>query len=128
MRRFAAATDAITARHGLTPQRYDVLALLHAAPNRTCTASELAARLEVSPSGLTELISRAQRAGLLERVPDAADTRVKHIKATPEGTKRYSGAVIELRPERAHLLSIIKDLAETAAALATPAQRRGDAH
>ena len=120
MRRFATATDTITSKHGLTPRRYDLLAILHAAPNRTCTASELASTLEVSPSGLTELISRAQRAGLLERLPNTTDTRVKHIRPTREGTERYYKAVTDLRPERQHLLAIIEQIAATTASLAHP--------
>ena len=117
LRRFHRATDAIALRHGLTARRYDLLAMLHGAPKKTCTLSALARRLQLSPNTTTELVDRAVTAGLVTRKGDGEDARVKHIAPTPYGTDCYYAAVDDLRPERRRLLSILKEIAAYSARL-----------
>ncbi|MFE0513384.1 MarR family winged helix-turn-helix transcriptional regulator [Streptomyces sp. NPDC058964] len=73
--------ETASARHGLTPQQVKVLlALDEALPMR-----RLAERVGADPSNLTGMVDRLQGRGLVERVPDPADRRIKRIAATEAG-------------------------------------------
>ncbi|MGV9247690.1 MarR family winged helix-turn-helix transcriptional regulator [Streptomyces sp. NPDC003710] len=73
--------ETASAHHGLTPQQVKVLlALDEALPMR-----RIAERLGTDPSNLTALVDRLQSRGLVERVPDPADRRIKRIAATEAG-------------------------------------------
>jgi DNA-binding MarR family transcriptional regulator len=117
LRRFHRATDAVALRHGLTGRRYDMLAMLHSAPNHTLTLGALARILELGPNTTTELVDRAVTAGLVTRKGDTDDARVKHIAPTPQGTSCYYAAVNDLRPERRRLLSILEEISAYSARL-----------
>ena len=47
--------------------------------------TELAARSGVAKQSMIELVDRAERAGLVTREPDPADTRAKIVRLTPAG-------------------------------------------
>jgi DNA-binding MarR family transcriptional regulator len=49
------------------------------------THSELAHRMHVSPATVTNMIKRMEKAGFVERRPDAADQRVSHVHLTDAG-------------------------------------------
>jgi DNA-binding MarR family transcriptional regulator len=49
------------------------------------THSELARRIHVSPATVTNMIKRMEKAGLVERRPDAEDQRVSHVHLTDAG-------------------------------------------
>lgn len=117
LRRFAAVSDTVTRAHGLTPRQYDLLAVLHA-PDESPTLTSLARSLALSKSATTELLTRAAEAGLVTRSLDARDGRIKHAAPTEEGTRRYLGAVGQLRTERARLLELLTTAAGLAASLA----------
>jgi len=120
MRRFVAATDDVTRAHGLTPRQYDLLALLHRpVADVELTATVVADELCLSRSATTELLTRASKAGLVTRHGDEDDMRVKHLVATPEGTKRFEAAVADLRSERNRILSLLQAAAALAGALST---------
>lgn len=53
-------------------------------------ASELAGRLDIRPSSLSELLKKMEDEGYFVRVRDAADSRVVHIHATEEGRAEYA--------------------------------------
>lgn len=50
--------------------------------------SELAAKLDIRPSSLTELLSKLENDGLITRQQDQTDRRLIHVNLTPQGTKR----------------------------------------
>jgi DNA-binding MarR family transcriptional regulator len=116
IRRFLAATDGVTEARGLTPRQYDLLALLHR-PNdgREVTASSIADELCLSRSATTELLTRAVNAGLVVRNADSQDMRIKHLNPTREGTRRFYGAVKDLRTERQRILTLLRAAAALAA-------------
>jgi DNA-binding MarR family transcriptional regulator len=64
---------------------YDVLLELSAAPGRRLRMHELARAVVLSRSGLTRLVDRLERAGLLRREPDPADGRGSFAVLTDEG-------------------------------------------
>lgn len=64
---------------------YDVLLELSVAPGRRLRMHELASAVVLSRSGLTRLVDRLERAGLLRREPDPADRRGAFAVLTDEG-------------------------------------------
>jgi DNA-binding MarR family transcriptional regulator len=120
LRRFLAASDAVTTAHQLTPRQYDLLALLHRPhENRPVTASDVAEELSLSRSSVTELLTRAAESGLITREQGDGDMRVKYLQPTPEGSRRFLDAVDELRSERTRLLGLLRAAAVLAATLSS---------
>ena len=108
LRSFAAATDEIAARHQLTARQYD-LCLLIAGGHGDTIGREIAEALHVSPNATSELISRAVNEGLVKRNNSTRDTRLKPLTLTPNGRRRFLATFNDLRPERARLLTILKE-------------------
>jgi DNA-binding MarR family transcriptional regulator len=70
------ALDAeLAAEHQLPLSSYEVLITLRAAPGRRCRMAELADRVLLSRSGMTRLVDRLEREGLLERDTCTSDGR-----------------------------------------------------
>jgi DNA-binding MarR family transcriptional regulator len=53
---------------------------------------DLGRAVVISKSGLTGLVDRTQRAGLVERGGDPGDRRVVHVTLTPAGAEAYRRA------------------------------------
>jgi DNA-binding MarR family transcriptional regulator len=64
---------------------YDVLVQLSEADDHSLRMQDLADRVLLSQSGLTRLVDRLQRAGLVERVRCAEDGRGLFARLTPDG-------------------------------------------
>jgi len=80
------ALDAeLEAEHGLPLTSYDVLINLSLAPNRRLRMFELADAIVLSRSGLTRLVDRLERDGLVEREPGEADRRQIYAQLTDRG-------------------------------------------
>jgi len=72
--------------HGKIPLgSYDVLVQLAEAPGNRLRMSELAEAVLLSRSGLTRLVDRLQRAGLVQREPDPDDARGMYSVLTAKG-------------------------------------------
>jgi DNA-binding MarR family transcriptional regulator len=96
----------LTARaNGLTPQRHLLLLMIKGAPDGSerTTVTELTARLQLAQSTVTELVSRAEAAGLVEREQSDADARVAHLRLTREGERRLAQVFTRLEIEREQL-------------------------
>src|SRR3954463_3420344 len=61
--------------HGLPLSSYEVLITLRTAPGRRLRMAELADRVILSRSGMTRLVDRLEREGLLERDKCDSDAR-----------------------------------------------------
>jgi len=95
----------------LTSRQYLLLLVIESSPpRRAMRIGELAETLNLVPSSMTELLDRAERAGLVERVASPHDGRVTHVRSTAEGRLRLRNAFGELADER-------RALAETALAV-----------
>ncbi|AZM50196.1 MarR family transcriptional regulator [Streptomyces sp. WAC 06738] len=68
--------------HGLTPQQVQLLCALSSGP---VGMSELSRWLRLGKSGLTGLVDRVERRGLVARIPDADDGRACRIALTAAG-------------------------------------------
>src|SRR4249920_2108815 len=82
LRRFLRLSEQAARRHGLTPQRYALLLSIKGAADGSerSTVTELAERLQLAQSTVTELVRRAEDAGLIEREQSASDGRVAYLR------------------------------------------------
>ena len=71
--------------HGLRLGEYEVLLILAWAPGRSMRPSELAKRTVLSRSGVTRLLDRLERDGLVERTACPTDRRGALAALTPAG-------------------------------------------
>jgi len=112
LRRFHARADRIVRRHALTPRQYLLLLAIeaHAGRRGHVTVGELVAALALAQGSLSELLDRAESAGLVVRTTASHDRRVVHIRLSAEGRRRFTAAFMDLREDR-------RDIARTAALL-----------
>ncbi|WP_205699058.1 MarR family winged helix-turn-helix transcriptional regulator [Conexibacter sp. SYSU D00693] len=75
----------LEARHGLPLTSYEVLMVLSHAEGQKMRMSDLAASALLSRSGLTRLVDRLERDGLLVRESCADDARGAFARLTPDG-------------------------------------------
>ncbi|MFW6720723.1 MarR family winged helix-turn-helix transcriptional regulator [Streptomyces sp. MAR4 CNY-716] len=79
--------------HGLTPQQVQLLCALSSGP---VGMSELSRWLRLGKSGLTGLVDRVERRGLVARTPDADDGRACRIALTAAGEELAGRAHAEV--------------------------------
>ena len=83
----AKALDAqLEAEHGLQLSSYELLMYLADAENERMRMCDLASSILLSRSGLTRLVDRLQREGLLVRVACSDDARGAFARLTPAST------------------------------------------
>lgn len=82
----------LLASHDLPLPWYDVLLQLAEAPDRRLRMTELAGRVMLSRSGLTRLVDRLEREGLVARAACPTDARVTHAVLTDAGMQRLREA------------------------------------
>jgi len=105
LRRFLRRSERIARQSGLTPQRYLLLLMIKGAADgrEQSTVTQLADRLQLAQSTVTELVRRAEETGLVTREQSQDDARVAHLRLTPEGNRRLMQSFTELSTERAQL-------------------------
>ena len=84
--------DELVAEHELPLASYDVLVQLSEAPGRRLRMTELAERVLLSRSGLTRLVDRLVRDGLVERESCPSDARGTLAVLTAQGLDRLRTA------------------------------------
>lgn len=77
---------------GLDIQTYDALLQTFEAGDEGIRMSDLARAVSLTKAGLTALVDRLEKRGLLERANDPADRRVIRIKLTDEGRTAFRSA------------------------------------
>ena len=112
LRVFMRQTEQMARRSGLTPQRHLLLLMIKGAPDGSerSTVTELSERLQLAQSTVTELVRRAEDAGLIEREQSASDGRVAYLRLTREGERRLERVDEKLTVERARLRETIAGL------------------
>jgi DNA-binding MarR family transcriptional regulator len=112
LRAFLRKAERNARKSGLTPQRYLLLLMIKGAPNgrETSTVTELAERLQLAQSTVTELVSRAEEIGLVEREQSDSDGRVTNLRLSPEGERRLMLAFTTNEQEREELRAAISHL------------------
>jgi DNA-binding MarR family transcriptional regulator len=102
LRRFLRIAEKNARAAGLTPQRYLLLLMIKGAPDGSeqSTVTELAERLQLAQSTVTELVGRAEEIGLIERERSVADGRIAHLRLTAEGEQRLARSFTSNERER----------------------------
>jgi DNA-binding MarR family transcriptional regulator len=105
LRRFMRISERNARAAGLTPQRYLLLLMIKGAPDGSeqSTVTELADRLQLAQSTVTELVGRAEETGLVERERSSDDGRIAHLRLTPEGEQRLADSFTSNAAERGAL-------------------------
>ena len=110
LRRFLRRSEALAAEVGLTPQRYDLLLQLKAAPDGYSTVTELGKRLHLRQTAVTELVKRAEEAGLVRRRRSESDRRVFLLELTENGDRRVTRVFNALRRDRGAFARAFEEL------------------
>ena len=102
LRRFLRTTERNARAAGLTPQRYALLLMIKGAADGSerSTVTDLAERLQLAQSTVTELVRRAEEHGLIERERSSADGRVAFLRLSQEGEQRLSRSFTTNETER----------------------------
>ena len=100
--------------HGLGVTEFDVLITLYNAPERRLRMSSLADRVMLSPAGITHLVTRLERDGLVRREVDPSDRRKWYTTLTSQGDKALKAA------RRTHNATLRRGLLR----VTTPSERR----
>lgn len=100
----------LLSRHDLALAAYDVLLQLSEAPGGRLRMNDLAERVLLSRSGLTRLIDRLQRDGLVRREACASDARGLFAVLTRAGGERLADATpTYLRAIRGRFLDLLDE-------------------
>ena len=87
-----ALDEALSAAHGISVKEFDVLITLFNAPDGKLRMTELAERVVPTPSGVTHLVTRLERDGLVRRTVDEHDRRSFFAELTRAGRRRLREA------------------------------------
>jgi DNA-binding MarR family transcriptional regulator len=111
LRRFLRRSEEIARRHQLTPRQYLLLLMIRAKEDspQQATITDLVHRLALTQSTITELVQRAEEAGLVARTPSTDDGRVTFLTLTALGAQRLQAAFVEHGPEREGLLRAVRN-------------------
>lgn len=112
LRRFHHQTERVARECNLTPSWYLLLLQIKGTPDLTerTTVTALAERLQLAQSSVTELVARAEHAGLIEREPSADDARVVILRLSAAGEQSFARAFRSLAAERQALRDTVADL------------------
>ncbi len=110
LRRFLRQSELVAESQGLTPQRYLLLLMIKGAPDRSqrSTVTDLARRLQLAQSTVTELVARSVEAGLIARESSPTDARVTYLRLTEEGEARLASSFVDIDAERRRLVDSLR--------------------
>lgn len=91
----------------ITPRQYLLLLQIAASEDGTATVTDLVDRLVLTQSTVTELVQRAEQAGLVERRPAPHDARVVHLSLSAHGKRCLDSVHGHLSGERARLRKML---------------------
>ena len=82
----------LVAEHELTLSEYDVLYQISRCPDGQLRPTEIAEEVLLTRSGITRLLARLERQGLVERCPCTEDGRVTYASITDAGRTKVHDA------------------------------------
>ena len=88
LRRFLAASEAITRAHGISATQYQLLLFVRGSPNGAPAIEDLARLLHVRHQSAVGLVDRCEQAGLVRRRRDPDNGRRVLIEMTRRGAER----------------------------------------
>ena len=105
-----AALERDLAPTGLNLGDYQVLVFLSESPELSLRMCDLAARLQLSPSGLTRRLDGLVRSSLVERRGSASDRRVMLAALTPKGLRLLEeSAPIHVTSVRRRMIDLLDE-------------------
>jgi DNA-binding MarR family transcriptional regulator len=112
VRAFERHSEHVARRWDLTPQRYLLLLFVKGAADgsQRVSLTQLTQRLQLGANTVTELVARAEQAGLVQREQAEHDQRVVFISLTREGERRLLGALRESDDLRRELAAAFESL------------------
>ena len=113
LRKFLRRSEDLARQNDLTPRQHLLLLQIAGASDGTTTVSALVSALALTQSAVTELVQRAEQAGLVQRAGSKTDGRVVHLSLTVEGERRLAAVHDALGPERAQLQGVIESALST---------------
>jgi DNA-binding MarR family transcriptional regulator len=119
LRRFVGRTEAAAAEAGLTLPRYDLVLVIRAAGGAS-TINGLCRALHMRQTAVTELVKRAEDAGLVTRAQSTADRRVVIVRITADAETRLTRCIELLRTDRASLSHAFGKVIESFEASSSP--------
>ena len=85
LRRFLAASEAISRRAGVTQQQYQALLAIKTRSSPVMTMKALAEQLQLTHHAAVQLVNRLAKAELAKRAPSTGDRRSVRLELTPVG-------------------------------------------
>ncbi len=85
LRRFLAASEAISRQAGVTPQQYQAMLAIKTRPGETMAMKELAEQLLLTHHAAVQMMDRLSKAGLATREASTEDRRLVLLKLTAKG-------------------------------------------
>jgi DNA-binding MarR family transcriptional regulator len=112
LQHFLRESERVTARLGLTSQRYLLLLMVKGARDGTerATVGELSDRLQLAQHTVSELVGRAVKAGLIRREVSTEDRRFVYLSLTPSGERRLARSFSDLGKERRALRALLQTM------------------
>jgi DNA-binding MarR family transcriptional regulator len=110
LRRFLRQSEDCARAFGLTPRQHLLLLQIAGSDDATTTVSQLVQLLALTQSAVTELVQRAEEAGLVQRAASQVDARVSHLSLTTLGAEKLGAVHDALGPERERLHEILLSL------------------
>ncbi|HEV2593023.1 MAG TPA: MarR family transcriptional regulator [Gaiellaceae bacterium] len=107
LRRFMRESEIVSREHGVTPRQYLLLLQIAASEGGTATVTDLVDRLVLTQSTVTELVQRAEQAGLVERQTSQHDARVVHLSLSAHGEGVLRAIHSRLTGERLRLQQML---------------------
>ena len=110
LRRFLRTSEQAARAAGITPSQHLLLLQIAGCEDGLTTISSLVDSLALTQSAVTELVQRAEQAGLVDRTPSAEDGRVTYLGLTAAGEAKLARVHEALGAERSQLRRVVDTL------------------
>jgi DNA-binding MarR family transcriptional regulator len=115
LRRFVSFSEEVSEAAGISAQQYQLLQVVATVPDgQESSISYIAERMVVRHNSAVELVDRAEKAGLVQRVADPNDHRRSLVETTSRGNDLLAQLVpihlAEMRTENGELLRSLQQL------------------
>jgi DNA-binding MarR family transcriptional regulator len=115
LRRFVSFSEAVCEAAGVSAQQYQLLQVIATVPpDKESSISYIAERMVVRHNSAVELVDRAEKAGLVQRVADPSDHRLSLVETTARGNELLAELVpfhlAEVRTGDGELLRSLQQL------------------
>jgi DNA-binding MarR family transcriptional regulator len=119
LRRFLAASEAISRGAGITQQQYQTLLAIKASDAGQLSIADLADQLMLTHHAAVQMVDRLARAGLAERRASDRDGRIVFVRLTGHGdalieslAERHLEEMLRQEPQLRRSLNMLKRLGD----------------